>query len=580
MQLYREPVLNVKGEPIAGVVFTVKNSNGELATLFAEDGTPTGNPVTTNLNGEAPFKAANGNYSISVAGLPNQGLQERVIAITLNDPDDAQRFILQTSGFDTFAEALAAASGQQLEINSPVVVSSDTIIPTTTAINVTISGQITVNAGKTLTIKGPFVAGSYRIFQGAGTVLFSASSRSADLAVWRGGYQGAVYAQARLLTQGLADPGGPVHAFEDSNTLNFTYPKADNFNAYASQDVNYTAIGGGAYDHLVGYQARQTYSGSGEITYRFGGFNCLLTHNGTGLVNNLYGMQVENPQGTGTITNLYGILIQQLDRGINSYGIYCATPMNTISVNSGFPATWLLRGNGQTGGFGLLLQSAVNTEAWVMNTANAALKFGSNNLERMRLTPDGLLKIGTTSTVLTDNSLVEVQGLGGITLKATGGAGSGCALNWNSATAGDNLLLGFYTETTATARGSIDYNRTAGSVRYNTTSDATLKNLIGDADLEKSVEIVMSTRLRHYSWKDDQTGKKQMGPLAQELYETFPGAVSVGGMVAEEVDGKMVERYRPWQVDKTAFTFHLIAAYQHQKKLIEDLTARVAALES
>jgi len=168
-------------------------------------------------------------------------------------------------------------------------------------------------------------------------------------------------------------------------------------------------------------------------------------------------------------------------------------------------------------------------------------------------------------------------------------------LVWQTATSGNNLLVGFYTEGGITLRGGIDYNRGAGQVRYNTTSDATLKNVIGDAPRQKSIDILNSTRIREYSWKNDPTNKAQIGVIAQELHETFKGAVSVGGEdTVVDDDGNEVTRYRPWAVDKTAFTFHLVAGFQHlfeqvqeqqvtiasQSALINQLTERITALEA
>jgi len=179
-------------------------------------------------------------------------------------------------------------------------------------------------------------------------------------------------------------------------------------------------------------------------------------------------------------------------------------------------------------------------------------------------------------------------------------------LIWNSGTSGDNKFFEFGTEGTYTVRGSIDYNRTTNVIRYNTSSDATLKNIIGDSDGAKSVEILNSTRIREFAWKDDETQKPQIGVIAQELYETYKGAVSVGGDVEKERDvteeveeeytdengetqtrtvTKVVGKetyteYRPWAVDKTAFTFHLVAGWQAHEKLIKQQAETIAALEA
>lgn len=158
---------------------------------------------------------------------------------------------------------------------------------------------------------------------------------------------------------------------------------------------------------------------------------------------------------------------------------------------------------------------------------------------------------------------------------------------WQTATTGNNLFIGFLTDG-GSLRGNIDYNRGAAQVRYNTSSDATLKNVIGDAPRQKSIDILNSTRIREYSWKDDPTNKPQIGVIAQELYETFKGAVSVGGQeTTTDEDGNETTKYRPWAVDKTAFTFHLVSGFQHlfdkvqeQQAIIEQLTSRIAALEA
>jgi hypothetical protein len=50
---------------------------------------------------------------------------------------------------------------------------------------------------------------------------------------------------------------------------------------------------------------------------------------------------------------------------------------------------------------------------------------------------------------------------------------------WNSATSGNNVFAGFYTETSITPRGSITYNRAGGLTVYNTTSDYRAKDISG-----------------------------------------------------------------------------------------------------
>jgi hypothetical protein len=147
---------------------------------------------------------------------------------------------------------------------------------------------------------------------------------------------------------------------------------------------------------------------------------------------------------------------------------------------------------------------------------------------------------------------------------------------WNAAGTGDNPFLFFVTDASPSARGYIDYNRAGAVVRYNTSSDANLKNIIGYSDKQKSVDILNSTKIREYSWKEDETNKSQIGVIAQELYETFKGAVSVGS--DESLLG--TENYKPWAVDKTAFTFHLIAGWQKHEQIIQELKAEIDELKN
>lgn len=485
----------------------------------------------------------------------------------------------------TIAAAIAAigATPALLTIRGAASVAASASIPTTTSVRVEPPGTINVASGQTLTINGSFEADQRLIFTGSGSVVFGSKSRTPSPPVWTEGATAAsaVFSQKRTLLQSDSDLSFPVHGFEDRNTLNYTTTPVSLASAYATFDSQTTMTGSCGYDHMVAYQARQTYSGSVSLG-RFDHFNSLHTHNGAGTVNLMRGVHIENPLGSGPINNLYGVHVERLDRGGITYGFYSQTAMNVVSVNAGESASWLLRGNGQTDSFGLFLQSSGDSSARVLNTANASLRFGVNNADSGFCLPaaGGTWKLNGTSSadVLSANQRLEVRGAGGATFAASGAAGVGAVLTWHQATTGDNIFNAFYTEGSATLRGSIDYNRGGTLTRYNTTCDANLKTLIGDAPVEKSVGILMRTRLREFFWNEDGTKKPQIAPFAQELYEVFKGAVSIGGEYEEIVNGEKVRRYRPWAVDKTAFTFHLIAGWQQHERRIAELEALVKAL--
>ena len=219
--------------------------------------------------------------------------------------------------------------------------------------------------------------------------------------------------------------------------------------------------------------------------------------------------------------------------------------------------------------------------------ASSIISFNVDASEKARIDSSGNLLVGTTSSTVYGVNFKNRIVSAGDYAQQIQGAGSD-SIQWIHATntSGDNKFVTFVTDASS-VRGSIDYNRAAGLVRYNTSSDATLKNIIGDSDGVKSIEILNSTRIRDYSWKDDTTNKTQIGVIAQELYETFKGAVSVGGdKVAVDEEGNETTKYVPWAVDKTAFTFHLIAGWQkheqiiqEQQAIIQTLTDRITALE-
>jgi hypothetical protein len=203
-------------------------------------------------------------------------------------------------------------------------------------------------------------------------------------------------------------------------------------------------------------------------------------------------------------------------------------------------------------------------EGYLLTTGAIPLVFYTNTTERMRITSGGDVLINTTAVA-------------GLFSGENSNSGSATLQSWNKATSGDNKFVEFYTEGGGgTLRGSIDYNRAAGLVRYNVTSDKNLKNIIGDSNKNKSIEILNSTRIREYSWKDDESNKSQIGVIAQELHETFKGAVSVGS--DEELLG--TEDYKPWAVDKTAFTFHLVAGFQEHERIIKELQEQINSLKN
>ncbi len=271
-------------------------------------------------------------------------------------------------------------------------------------------------------------------------------------------------------------------------------------------------------------------------------------------------------------------------------GIGNTSPTRLLDVQSASTGTVNIAnfGTSGAGGQGLLIGvDTTNSYAFIKNNTSASYGmafFSGNGSEAARFDSSGNLCIGRTSVYSTNAERLSVQATGNspaILAINAAGATDYTYVSWNSATTGDNKFVGFFTEASPTLRGSIDYNRAGGVTRYNTSSDATLKNINGDAPKQISIDILNSTKIREYSWKDDATNKVQIGVIAQELHETFKGAVSVGGdKVTTDAEGNETTEYVPWAVDKTAFTFHLVAGWQEHERIIQEQQALIVSLKA
>jgi hypothetical protein len=259
-------------------------------------------------------------------------------------------------------------------------------------------------------------------------------------------------------------------------------------------------------------------------------------------------------------------------------GIGTSSPVQTLHIKapSGSTTGLRLESSGGTTNFDIL-SSEGDGNVYLYQRSNYSILIGTNNTERMRITSGGnLLVANTAATGGYDHSFNNVGGSSGtIVFNQTSSATNPCAGFWNNATSGDNIFQRFFVNAGGNQKGSIDFNRGGDVTRYNTTSDGNLKNIIGDSNRQKSIEILNTTRIREYSWKEDETNKPQIGVIAQELYETYKGAVSKGS--DDELFG--TEDYKEWGVDKTAFTFHLIAGWQKHEQMIQEMNTKIIELE-
>jgi hypothetical protein len=207
--------------------------------------------------------------------------------------------------------------------------------------------------------------------------------------------------------------------------------------------------------------------------------------------------------------------------------------------------------------------AAIQNNAYLYNTGNSAMVFGTNNTERARITGNGNLCVGATSELIDSGRRFSSVGgsvAGSFKVLTT----SDIAVEmWNSATSGDNIFSEFKTEASPTFRGSITYNRAGGLVAYNTTSDYRAKDILGPvANPGATIDA-----LKVYNGKMKGATVERPMLVAHEAQAVAPYSVT-GEKDAVNDDG--TPKYQ--QMDVSSLVPLLIAE-------IQSLRARVAQLE-
>jgi hypothetical protein len=186
------------------------------------------------------------------------------------------------------------------------------------------------------------------------------------------------------------------------------------------------------------------------------------------------------------------------------------------------------------------------------NNSNYPLAFGTNNTERTRITSDGNLLVGTTSS-------------------------PSSAYRFYAASPND-LSNGAYRATSSTGFGVWDiYSDVGGTqvIKYSIAANGTA-GAVSDKRQKKNIEPsrsylddLMKIRVVKYNWiTDNDSAPKELGWIAQEVEQVFPG------MVSDTTDGNFKI------LKKEVFIPMLLTAIQEQQTIINDLKARVETLET
>jgi hypothetical protein len=221
----------------------------------------------------------------------------------------------------------------------------------------------------------------------------------------------------------------------------------------------------------------------------------------------------------------------------------------TSNVATGNVAGYVMSVNGTATGY--LGSSASST---TLDSRGATfLSFQTNGSERARIDSSGNLLVGATTYAGSGLSLSTPNSSGSYSVFAAGDTG----YHWRFGNVSNGIVGAITTSTTATT--------------YSTSSDYRLKENI--APMTGALSVVQQLKPCTYIWKAD--GSDGQGFIAHELAEVCPQCVT-GEKDAVDAEGKPVYQ----GIDTSFLVATLTAAIQEQQALINELRARVAALES
>ena len=238
-----------------------------------------------------------------------------------------------------------------------------------------------------------------------------------------------------------------------------------------------------------------------------------------------------------------------------------------VGIGYATPSTFgrfVVQDSGSGNGTITAISSTASNAIYIKNTGTEArfnyndaypMTFYINNTERMRIESGGSLLVGTTTAISGFNMVLQ-----------HGNSGAGAGLATVTTTTDAVNAISFRNPNGQIGRVQVNLTTTT----YVTSSDYRLKENI--VPMTGALNKVSKLKPVTYTWKTD--GTSGQGFIAHELQEFYPEAVA-GTKDEVDAEGNPVHQ----GVDTSFLVSTLTAAIQEQQTIINDLTARITALE-
>jgi hypothetical protein len=213
-----------------------------------------------------------------------------------------------------------------------------------------------------------------------------------------------------------------------------------------------------------------------------------------------------------------------------------------------------------------------SANGYMYNRDNAALIYGTNNTERMRINSGGQLLVNNTATLYTGQHNIRGGDNSGTGVLTTQSATTTSYYHTVGTTSGGAFVV---------YAGNGSFNGAYivwGATSWSANSDARLKNVTGT--YTNALSDITQIQPVKFTWKSDETNTSYVGVIAQSVQNVVPEAMSQNKLPSSGDETEYLGvRYTDLIPLMIASIQELKAINDTQAETINALTARIVALE-